>query len=68
MRDAYAVDDFAAMVWSQVRRESIVSDAVVDPGGDILVADSSVRVIGVCTHCKFWICSIAILYMCAFMS
>ena len=30
------------MVWGQVRCEPIVSDAVVDPSGEILVADSSV--------------------------
>ena len=38
-----AVGDMAAMVWGQVRREPIVSDAVVDPSGETLVADLSVR-------------------------
>ena len=31
------------MVWGQVRCEPIVSDAVVDPSGETLVADLSVR-------------------------
>jgi len=38
-----AVGDMAAMVCGQVRREPIVSDAVVDPSGETLVADLSVR-------------------------
>ena len=33
--------DMAAMVWGQVRCEPIVSDAVVDPSGETLVADLS---------------------------
>jgi len=38
-----AVGDLAAMVWGQVRREPIISDAAVDPSGETLVADLSVR-------------------------
>ena len=38
-----AVGDLAAMVWGQVRREPIVSDAVVDPSGETLIADLSVQ-------------------------
>ena len=34
--------DLAAMVWGQVRREPVVSDAAVDPTGETLVADLSV--------------------------
>ena len=32
------VGDLAAMVWGQVRREPIVSDAVVDCSGETLVS------------------------------
>ena len=35
--------DMSAMVWGEVRRKPIVSDAVVDPSGETLVADLSVR-------------------------
>ena len=38
-----AVGDLATMVWGQVRNEPIVSNAVVDPSGETLVADLSVR-------------------------
>ena len=38
IRDAVTV-----MVWGQVIREPIVSDAVLDPGGQTLVADLIVR-------------------------
>jgi len=38
-----AVEDLVTMVWGQVRNEPIVSDAMVDPSGETLVADLSVR-------------------------
>jgi len=37
------VGDLAEMVCGQVRREPVVSDAAVDPTGETLVADLSVR-------------------------
>jgi len=38
-----AVGDLAAMVWGQVRREPVVSDALVNQTGETLIADLSVR-------------------------
>ena len=46
IRDAVTV-----MVWGQVIREPIVSDAVLDPGGQTLVADLIVRC-SFCRHCR----------------
>ena len=36
------IGNLAAIVWGQVRREPIVSDAVIDPTGETLVADLSI--------------------------
>ena len=38
-----AIGDLAAMVWGQVRREPIVSDSTIEPVGETLVVDLSVR-------------------------
>ena len=38
-----AIGDLAAMVWGQLRREHIVSESTIEPVGETLVADLSVR-------------------------
>ena len=38
-----AIGDLAAMVWGQFRREPIVSESTIEPVGETLVADLSVR-------------------------
>ena len=38
-----AIGDLAAMVWGQVRREPIVYESMIEPAGETLVADLSVR-------------------------